>query len=688
MAKLYVRKSDGTYVPQQSVLVSNLDIVQGKGDSLTSAMSQKSITDEFATKQDTISDLETIRSNAKNASNTIASMIEAGYVFAGVATPSTNPGTPEAKVFYIANGKGTYTNFGGLEVTENEVVVLYWDTAWSKVATGIASQEKLTELENKVDELDFDLNGGGSSDVDITPTSTTGYYYDISGTNIVIRQNAASHYSGTIVDTSTPPSNGIDISGYVGRTIKVTMSSMSAGSSRKTIIAAQDFSVLDGFLEETYTADSGSYSKSFVVPSGAKWLFWSGVGNLSSIVVIGVGQIGGLVGRVDDLESETETNSASISAIGEKTELLRIVHSANLFNKDDSDVVMGKFLTGNRFYDDANYNVSGYIPVSPSTTYYGATGTQPFRFAEYYAEDKSYLSGANIPNGSQFTTPVNCAFVRVTFYASRYSTAQVAKTDTAYVAYFYFLETGQGTGDDAIATLKDVNGSRRDVLYGKKWVACGDSFTHGDFTNAPEDNYHIEDGLYQGQLKVYPFIIGNRTKMVVVNEAVNGSTMTYVGGNRSEFSTPNGRYTQIPADADYITLKFGINDDTAHASAPIGTIDDNTNTTFYGAWNIVMDYIIRNHPQAKIGIIVTNGSQLPYVNAIIAIAEKWGVSYLNEATDPQCSFMFRSNRADVVAEIKSLRDNHWYVDPNTNNHPNALAHEYESSVVEAWLRTL
>lgn len=54
MAKLYVRKSDGTYVPQQSVLVSNLDIVQEKGDSLTSAMSQKAVTNELAAKQDTI----------------------------------------------------------------------------------------------------------------------------------------------------------------------------------------------------------------------------------------------------------------------------------------------------------------------------------------------------------------------------------------------------------------------------------------------------------------------------------------------------------------------------------------------------------------------------------------------------------------------------------------------------------
>ena len=75
-----------------------------------------------------------------------------GYQFVGVATPTTNPGTPDAKVFYIANGKGTYTKFGSLEITEDEVVILYYDTAWHKVATGIASQEKLTELGQEVKE--------------------------------------------------------------------------------------------------------------------------------------------------------------------------------------------------------------------------------------------------------------------------------------------------------------------------------------------------------------------------------------------------------------------------------------------------------------------------------------------------------------------------------------------------------
>ena len=79
--------------------------------------------------------------------NAMVTTLGAGYQFAGVATIDTNPENPDAKVFYIANGKGTYTNFGGIEVTEDDVVVLYWDSSWHKVSTGIASKEELTEFE-------------------------------------------------------------------------------------------------------------------------------------------------------------------------------------------------------------------------------------------------------------------------------------------------------------------------------------------------------------------------------------------------------------------------------------------------------------------------------------------------------------------------------------------------------------
>lgn len=159
MAKLYTRKSDGTYVPYNPQSVTNIDVVQTTGDSVTAAMSQDAVTKKLATKQDTLTPGNGISIEGNVISASVAEVVDkivnAGYVFAGVATPSTDPGTPDAKVFYIANGKGTYTNFGGIEVTEDEVVVLYYDTEWHKVATGIASQEKLSELETII-------NGNGT----------------------------------------------------------------------------------------------------------------------------------------------------------------------------------------------------------------------------------------------------------------------------------------------------------------------------------------------------------------------------------------------------------------------------------------------------------------------------------------------------------------------------------------------
>lgn len=60
-----------------------------------------------------------------------------GYQFMGVATPSTNPGTPDQRVFYIAATPGAYSNFG-LTVNNGEVAILRYDTTWAKLTTGIA----------------------------------------------------------------------------------------------------------------------------------------------------------------------------------------------------------------------------------------------------------------------------------------------------------------------------------------------------------------------------------------------------------------------------------------------------------------------------------------------------------------------------------------------------------------------
>lgn len=60
-----------------------------------------------------------------------------GYQFKGVATPTTNPGNPDAKVFYLTGAPGTYTNFNGIVVNQNEFCVLRFDSQWQKSALGV-----------------------------------------------------------------------------------------------------------------------------------------------------------------------------------------------------------------------------------------------------------------------------------------------------------------------------------------------------------------------------------------------------------------------------------------------------------------------------------------------------------------------------------------------------------------------
>lgn len=69
-----------------------------------------------------------------------------GYQYAGIATPATNPGTPDQNVFYLASTAGTYTNFGGLVLADSEIAILKYNGAWSKDSTGAASLEMVNQL--------------------------------------------------------------------------------------------------------------------------------------------------------------------------------------------------------------------------------------------------------------------------------------------------------------------------------------------------------------------------------------------------------------------------------------------------------------------------------------------------------------------------------------------------------------
>ena len=384
-----------------------------------------------------------------------------------------------------------------------------------------------------------------------------------------------------------------------------------------------------------------------------------------------------------NIDVQTLNNNVGSNYIGDKMNLLFQAKKR----------VQGKYCSANEIISNKNYDYF-VVEVTSGTTYYFPNG---FRFlvkngntriegetltAYTYTADFTgdlYITfNRNYP-GWIMTTESNFEAIRPYDVPSLFKKALKQSTGTSE-----YYPMSQKAVSDAVEGVKGI-------LHGKKWVACGDSFTHGDFANAPSDNYHITSGRYAGQLKVYPYIIGNRCNMTIVNEAISGSTMTYIDGTKYEFSTPNGRYTQIPADADYITLWFGIND--YNQQVPIGNIDDTANTTFYGAWNTVLSWLIENRPSAKIGIVITNGSmknglQTAYTEAEVAIAKKYGIPYLNLALSDQIPYFLRQwERTDVAEAVKTARDAHFEVGSG-NHHPSAEAHEFESTFIEEWLKTL
>lgn len=81
---------------------------------------------------------------AINETNTKIEQLLQGYTFMGVATPETDPGIPTQKVFYIANGKGTYTNFGGVNINEDGVFLLVYSDTWTKLLAASLADSSVT----------------------------------------------------------------------------------------------------------------------------------------------------------------------------------------------------------------------------------------------------------------------------------------------------------------------------------------------------------------------------------------------------------------------------------------------------------------------------------------------------------------------------------------------------------------
>lgn len=425
---------------------------------------------------------------------------------------------------------------------------------------------------------------------------------------------------------------------------------------------------------------------------------------------------GGIGVAVDETLTESG-KAADAKVVGDELNVIKatafdFVPGKNMFNRATATqgaIQADGNIRANGVYVD--YFTSDFIAVAPNTDYTisvwdavhssYATGRKMYTL---FDADKIVIADSHQNIIGQTSVTFNsgaAAYVRVSAY--------ICDATTHEEFGRIQLEKGSIATDYESYTLNNMvlKTAVLGILSAKKWVVCGDSFTNGGYTTADgfdESVYIFQSGVYAGKNIVYPYIIAERNNMEVVRFFEGGMTLATPadGAFTNSLTSPDSTayYQNIPEDADYITIYLGIND-SHHESGtsgtdgedvtgviPIGTIDDSDVSTFCGAWNVVLSWLMTNRPNAHIGIIVSNGvDRAEYRTTTIAAAKKWGIPYLDLNGDERCPAMIRTVNPDISSEAKEILRQKWRVS-ETNSHPNTAAQHFQSTFIENWLRTL
>lgn len=124
-------------------------------------------------------------------------------------------------------------------------------------------------------------------------------------------------------------------------------------------------------------------------------------------------------------------------------------------------------------------------------------------------------------------------------------------------------------------------------LKGKKMNVIGDSITEGVGVSCAD--------------KIYLNLIKEKEGLAVArNYGISGTRIARQADDPGRAYIE--RYTQMDDDADIIVV-FGGTNDFGHGSAPIGTMEDRTPDTFYGACHLLFEGLIKKFPLATIVIM-------------------------------------------------------------------------------------
>lgn len=174
-----------------------------------------------------------------------------------------------------------------------------------------------------------------------------------------------------------------------------------------------------------------------------------------------------------------------------------------------------------------------------------------------------------------------------------------------------------GIKDDVDELLASAN-----PLKGKKLNFLGDSITYGSGSSHP-----------------FTYYLEQKYGCTCRNYGIAGSTIQY-DENRNPMCI---RYAEMDDDADIVAVMGGTND--YWNNKPLGTMGDTTNTTFYGALDVLINGMIAKYPAALFYMVTpphgdnggnfdgsaksNSGSMQDIANAVKEVAAKYAVPVLD-----------------------------------------------------------
>lgn len=242
----------------------------------------------------------------------------------------------------------------------------------------------------------------------------------------------------------------------------------------------------------------------------------------------------------------------------------------NLFNKDDSSIVLGKFigLDSNTLANNADYFVSGYIPVEPNQKY--VCNIDMFNYT-FYDSQLTFIKSQSSAGLYNATSPSNGAYLRISGLQSAMPWIMVGKNEvpadyTPYKLDFdlnavdlpnHSITTDKTTFITKISNLIDPNA----IEENKYWV---DSFQQGTGSDVsasplielkPNTHYFIDQSQLYGNGDMFTYLYNKeRTSFVQlksVSEFTTDDTHILIAISWRAKSTLQTPYLQE-------TLEYGI----------------------------------------------------------------------------------------------------------------------------------